>query len=392
MKIAKLTSLFALIFITSMSFPKAYGQNHENVTIGTAHSLYSEVLSEERLYWVSLPSSYDAPNNTYKRYPLMIVLDGDVHFRPASQVVHFMGGVAHVPEMIVVGIKNVNRERDYTPDKIITVRKNDTGGGDNFLGFLEKELIPEMDKNYRTGAFRILAGHSLGGLLAVHAYMKKNTLFNGFIAVDPSFGAWDAPTMDKKVAAVAPASFDRFLYLASANSGSGKARNEDRHQRLFEALKEKSTDHFYAMHGYFENEDHRSLPLIAWYKGLRSVFDGYKVAYNSSVSVEELSQIYEAISKRLSFSFLPPERLVNRMGYRILNSRSETERVNALDFFLLNTRNYPSSYNAFDSLAEAYARLGNKDEAIKNYRKSLGLNPGNSNAERQIQKLLEGKD
>jgi tetratricopeptide (TPR) repeat protein len=263
------------------------------------------------------------------------------------------------------------------------------GGGDNFLAFLEQELIPELDKTYRTQAFRLLAGHSLGGLLATHAYMKENTLFKAFIAVDPSFGSWDEPTMDKKVAAISSKAFDRSIYWASANSGSGKARNEDRHQRLFDALKAKSTDHFYAKIDYFEDENHSSVPLIAWYKGLLSIFKGYNYPYNNGKGIEELVKNYEEVSTRLSFSFPPPERLVNRIGYRALSSRNEESRPMALDFFKLNARNYPGSYNAFDSLAEAHARLGHKEEAIKNYKKALELNPEYQHAVDQIKKLSE---
>src|SRR5690606_29472209 len=118
-----------------------------------------------------------------------------------------------------VAIQNVDRRRDYTPDKIITVRENNTGGGDSFLGFLEDELLTELDQKYRTTSYRILFGHSLGGLLATHAYMKEKTLFNSFIAVDPSFGTWDSETMDKKLDSLGEQSFDRYLYIATANWG-----------------------------------------------------------------------------------------------------------------------------------------------------------------------------
>jgi predicted alpha/beta superfamily hydrolase len=60
--------------------------------------------------------------------------------------------------MIVVGIQNVDRRRDYTPDKVVTVRENNSGGGESFLSFLEDELIPELDQKYRTAPYRILFG------------------------------------------------------------------------------------------------------------------------------------------------------------------------------------------------------------------------------------------
>ena len=68
-------------------------------------------------------------------------------------------GNRKIPEMIVVAIQNVDRRRDFTPDKIITVRENNSGGGERFLSFLEEELIPVIDQNFRTEPYRILFGH-----------------------------------------------------------------------------------------------------------------------------------------------------------------------------------------------------------------------------------------
>ena len=182
-----------LILVSGISQIKS--QDAGQMVIGTAKILHSNILNEDREYWVSLPESYSDEALSYRKYPLLIVLDGNVHFKVISGMANYMGADRYrswkIPEMIVVGIQNVDRRRDYTPDKIITVRENNSGGGERFLSFLEDELIPELDKNYRTTSYRILFGHSLGGLLATHAYLKEETLFNAFIAVDPSFGTWE---------------------------------------------------------------------------------------------------------------------------------------------------------------------------------------------------------
>ena len=57
--------------------------------------------------------------------------------------------------MIVVGVKNVDRRRDYTPDKVITVRPNNSGGGENFRKFVEEELIPQVNDQFRTLPYHI---------------------------------------------------------------------------------------------------------------------------------------------------------------------------------------------------------------------------------------------
>lgn len=370
-------------------------QDVEQIVIGTKHILHSNILNEDREYWVNLPESYNNEGSSYMRYPVLIVLDGNAHFRSISGMVNYMSagynGNTRIPEMIVVAIQNVNRRRDFTPDQIITSRKNDSGGGESFLSFLENELIPELDRKYRTEPYRILFGHSLGGLLATHAYMKEKTLFNAFIAVDPSFGTWDAETMDKKLDAVTEKSFERFIYIATANWGKRNIRNRDRHVRLYEALNSKCEGEFPAKLEYFEDENHGSVPPIAFNNGILAIFEGYGIYYRDIDSKEQLTQHFQSLSQRLSWDFRPPEYLVNRIGYRMLQSRNESEKSKALAFFIMNTENFPNSFNAFDSLGEAYEVLGDTENAVSNYEKSLELNPGNEHAIMKIKSLKKSE-
>ncbi|MBW8198475.1 alpha/beta hydrolase-fold protein [Flagellimonas abyssi] len=379
------------VLLLLLGINQVKSQDVGQIVIGTKYSLRSNILQEDREYWISLPDSYNNKESSYKRYPVLIVLDGNLHFKPIAGMVNYMSSDVYrswkIPEMIVVAIQNVDRRRDYTPDKVITVRENNTGGGDSFLSFLEDELLPELDQKFRTAPYRILFGHSLGGLLAAHTYMKEETLFNAFIAVDPSFGTWDEETMDKKLDAVTEQSFERFIYIATANWGKRNIRNRDRHVRLYEALNSKCEGKFPAKLEYFENETHGSVPPIAFYNGISSIFEDYGISYRDVESKEQLTQHFKSLSQRLSWNFSPPESLVNRIGYRMLRSRDENEKSKALAFFILNTENFPNSFNAFDSLGETYESLGDNKKAIENYKKSLELNPNNEHAKMKIQSL-----
>lgn len=385
----------AFMLFLLVGIPKVNSQSVDQIISGTKHIIHSNILNEEREYWVSLPESYGAEGLSYQRYPVLIVLDGRSHFKSITGMVNYMSsgynGNRKIPEMIVVAIRNVNRNRDFTPDKIITTRENVFGGGDKFLSFLEDELIPNLDQGYRTLPYRILYGHSLGGLIATHAYMKEKTLFNSFIAVDPSFGSWDAPTMDKKLEAVTDNSFDRFIYFASANWGKRNIRNRDRHVRLYESLNSKYEGEFPAELEYFENENHGSVPLIAFNNGISSIFEGYGISYRDVESKEQLLQHFQSLSQRLSWDFNPPEALVNRIAYTRLRGRSEDDISNAIGFFALNAKNYPDSFNAFDGLGEAYEAAGDEEKAIENYKKSLELNPNNGHAKEKMASLKKGK-
>lgn len=385
-----LKNLLTLIFFL-FGINEVISQEIELIQIGSKHKLYSNVLEEEREFWLSLPDSYSDEESKYKKYPILIVLDGSSFFHPISSSVNYMGRTGSIPEMIVVGIQNVSRTRDFTPDKIQTVRENDFGGGDNFLRFLEEELIPKLDQEYRTEPYRILFGHSLGGLLATHAYLKENTSFNSFLAIDPSLGSWDADTMDKKLEAVTPSSFERYFYIATANWGKRNIRNRDRHVRLFESMNSKSPGEFPAKLEYFENENHSSVPIPAFHHGISTIFEGYGISYRDVETLEDLLDHFMEISEKLSYTIFPPENLINRLGYTYLQSRNEEEKSQALEFFILNTENYPDSSNAFDSLGEAYEELGNLDQALANYEKSLHLNPKNEHAKMKVENLKNNR-
>lgn len=389
-KIKMKYKILFITFILCIGFVNLNAQSIEQIVIGEKYHINSDLLSEEREYWVSLPNSYTDEFNSYKRYPILILLDGNTHFSFASGIVNSMSSgntdKREIPEMIVVGILNVNRERDFTPDKIVTKRENKTGGGDKFLSFIENELIPKLDSEFRTVPYRILVGHSLGGLITVHSYLQESSLFNSFISIDPSFGTWDENVMDEKLSNIQNEVLNRPLYIATANWGRRNLRNRDRHIRFFESLNSK-TNNLNAYHKYYPSKNHSSVVLPAFYDGLNFIFKGYSKSYREVNDIEKFKNHYKELSINHSYEFKPPEELVNRIGYYLMRSNETNDKQEALKFFNLNAINYPQSFNVFDSLGEAYNNLGNEKEAIENFKKSLELNPDNENAQKMINKL-----
>lgn len=264
-----------IYYILFLGQQTLFGQNKESIIIGNRFNIYSEILNEERAYLLSLPDSYDDVSSS-KKYPVLILLDGYSFFKATSGIVHFMSsdrnGNHFIPETIIVAIENVDRERDFTVTKLETKRPNTMGGGKTFLDFIEKELIPYVDMHYRTEPYRVLTGHSLGGLLTLNTYMDGNSLFNAYISIDPSIW-WGEKIMVQKVDSIPPLSFNKKLYLATANQGEANyQRNKKRHDTLYALMKERSENPLNVKLDYFENEDHRSVPLIAIYEGLKYVY------------------------------------------------------------------------------------------------------------------------
>lgn len=117
------------------------------ITIGKKHKLESKILSEEREYWVRLPSSYDDKIHAPQHYPVLYLLDGDSSFYWVTGAMNFMGGNLQTPEMIVVAIPNTDRTRDLTPTHTLVGYDGreagflkSSGGGEIFLSFSNQNI------------------------------------------------------------------------------------------------------------------------------------------------------------------------------------------------------------------------------------------------------------
>ncbi|MEM7514841.1 MAG: alpha/beta hydrolase-fold protein [Bacteroidota bacterium] len=367
-----------------------------NITIGERGTIYSKVLNEHRNFSVYLPPSHMDTTLT-EEYPVIYVLDGDWYFHVTSGIIQYAKGAFKLPEMIVVAISNVDRIRDFTPTNTdkdmfgkVTAGLESSGGASNFTSFLQQELIPHIDSSYRTMNFRILAGHSFGGLLANHIFITNNDLFQSYIIIDPSLW-WDGAKQvgqTKEFLANHPflsstvffGEADYELNIENANTPHIEAMNT--YKEFFnmfplDSIRYKSV--------VFENETHASVGLPSIYHGLSFLFEGYRPTDPTFLSSKLLASHYEALSQKYKVNMYPPEGLVRNLGWGAHYGEKNLEK--ALEFFKLNTTNYPESSNAFKVLAEAYEADDQLTKAISAYKKSLELNPQNTSINEKINQL-----
>jgi len=170
------------------------GQNSNDIVFGKIDSLNSKILNEQRKIWVHVPED----SSEKKNYPVVYLLDGDDHFYSVVGMLRQMSSKYKneiCPKMIVVGIPNKSRTsrlRDLTPTKGKPDRWVDSdmiansGGGENFMSFIEKELMPYINSNYPTQSYKMLIGHSFGGLTVMNTLMHRPKLFDSYVAIDPS--------------------------------------------------------------------------------------------------------------------------------------------------------------------------------------------------------------
>lgn len=384
--------IIKILVICALIFPRILsGQANNKIIFGEKQIIHSGILGEDKEYWVHLPVDYDKSIN---RYPVLYITDGDEHFFLSGGISEFMSSQYMIPEMIVVAIFHKDRNHDLTPTHCLTDNEGFTsdalkvsGGGEKLLQFIENELMVLIESKYRTEPYRILAGHSLGGLFAVYVYLNRSNLFKAFIAMDPAL-YWDNYYCERtlKAMSVQSPNFKNKLYITSAhNAPPGKHDKSPfriSEDSFYRELRTKQNNN--SKLSYFEEENHLTVPFQSLYAGLSYVFHDYYI-FNNPQFVEEVSFIqehYKRASDLYGMAFTPPEGLMEMLGNYFLRDKSDYAK--ATEFFKVNSINYPDSYKAFENLGRACQASGNVKEATINYKKSLELNSGNE----EIKKLL----
>lgn len=123
-----------------------------------------------------------------KTYPVLYLLDSPYNFLHTVGSVEYLQLNRLIPEIIVVGIRNTHRNRDLSPasPELSTEereRMGTPGEAHNFIAFFEKELIPHVKKTYKAAPYRVIVGHSRGGLFNVYTFFKKPDLIDAYLTI-----------------------------------------------------------------------------------------------------------------------------------------------------------------------------------------------------------------
>jgi uncharacterized protein len=366
-------------------------QNEESILVGKKTTIFSSILKENRKIWIYNPVQTAINPVADKRYPVVYVLDGEAHFLSTVGMIQQLSqanGNAILPEMIVVGIENTNRLRDLTPS---LVTADNHARVNPFVHFLETELIPYVDKNYNTAPYRILVGHSLGGLTAIELLTHSPKLFNAYIAIDPSMWYAEEKFLYNTVTRIPNENLQGTrLFIGTANTmpkgmnlanlGKDKSPETQHIRSIFKLdsfMKGSSITGLTYSLKYYENESHISVPLISEYDGLRFIFDYYLIDIterdltdSTSGIATKYKQHYNKISNEMGYKNAAPETFINYLGYDAL-FKKQYNRAEAL--FQLNMENYPNSNNVYDSYADYFVARQDTTNAITYYKKSLAI-------------------
>jgi predicted alpha/beta superfamily hydrolase len=357
--------------------------------LGKDYTFKSTVLGEDRPLRIFTPSDYTSARSSYPTLPVLYLLDGPGHYVHVVGLVDFLAKQGRIPPMIVVAIGNTNRTRDLTPTNSRYVFGGRTeedfaasGGAGKFFEFMRDELIPHVEKNYRAAPFRILDGHSFGGLFALKVLHDSPATFQALIAVSPSLW-WERGIMLKHSGAIGLAR--QYLYLSVGNEGGEHRQAIDRYA---DKLRQNATPGFLWAYKAYERESHGSVPHETLYDGLKFIFAGWHLPDatldSEPVTVAEATEHYRRLSAKYGFEIPLPLPAIRNMGgtYAFLHRWDD-----AIAAYKEAARRFPNSAETHADLAGIYLKKGDKISAESAFKKTLEINPQNSAAKRGLKKL-----
>ena len=248
-----------ILFVLAVTFSSFSQEKAANFVTGKTISLKSDILHQDREIQIYLPEDYDTSK---EKCPVIYVFDSQKYFLNAVAYQQNLRFVEETPGYIVVGVKTKDSERSKLYNSEST----------NFSNYLEKELLPYIDKTYRTlPTERVFFGWQRAAAFGIEVLASKPNLFKGYFIASPTHLSLKRVSdvgnmLDKKT------SLDNYLYFTL---GDVEAWSLDNTNALAKVLKEKANNKLKWKYDLFTNENHYSTTIITMNKGLKTFFKEY---------------------------------------------------------------------------------------------------------------------
>jgi predicted alpha/beta superfamily hydrolase len=253
----------AVLWLVPLPYPALEGAQAPGPQV---IKITSKILYEERTLTVFIPDGYATSQKTY---PVLYVLDAEAKtvIPKIVSTLRDLNAKGFLPQMIVVGIWNTDRNRDMIP--IAVSHRPGSGGAEKFLRFIHEELMPQIAQNFRASGYSILYGMSNSALFAVYAILQNPETFDAYIASSPMIGHCPEHIRKKAEAIIADDHLSgRILYLVHGTKDSPRVTNYV--PDLQDYLESHAPESFRSKLEILEGEGH--VPDSSLERGLRFIF------------------------------------------------------------------------------------------------------------------------
>jgi len=342
----------------------------------------SKIMDETRTILISLPNGYG--ENPNRKYPVQYVLDGRANIKHTRATSNFLSEFNEMPQTIIVGITNINRTRDMTPS-VNPSRSSKSGQANQFLDFIELEVIQYIEKNYRTEHYRTFAGHSLGGLAVTQAFIRKPELYNAYFAFSPSYSWNNVEHLSRLEKSLKNNdNVSTFFYMIKGNE---KGRSVDGFQKTQSVFKKHKSSKLQLYSNIYPDETHGTIPLKGQLEAYRLLFGGWRIdKYKVEKDVSYIEKFIRKQTEKYQFDIILDEsdfyQLTNYFIHKKMNEK-------AIEVSEIRLKYYPDSHFAYRSMADALFASGDKTSALVYINRAISLakDSGHENLSRYFEKL-----
>ena len=276
------------ILIFTLFVNLSFSQNLDSLYVSRINdTILSKYLNEKRPIKIQLPRSYDT--NPEKKYPLIVVLDGDYMFNIVAGSVDYLSYWGDIPENLIVGI-NQKETRFKDSSVLDNITHTPITSTASFYDFIVNEIIPYFSKNYRISNFRVILGQERTANFANFFLLKKNPVFQAVVAISPKM----SKNMNSYLSENLSKTNSKIVYTLS----SSKKDFESIYKNVSElknSLDSISNQNLIFESLIFDEENHYILPSLSVPKSIRSTYSMYsdidKIEYDSIISNLKISPI-----------------------------------------------------------------------------------------------------
>lgn len=351
-----------------------FTQDNKLLGLGEQHIIHSTILEEDRPVIISTPVGYLEDK---AHYPVIYVLDGLQNIKHTVGTVELLTESGLIPPMIIVGVESLDRARDLTPSNAGQNVNGGTGnagipqsgGAPKFLQFIDTELIPYVEENYRTHPYRILEGHSFGGLFGVYALMTSPELFDAFIIEAPALW-WnnEEMTAQAKDFFSSHEELNKTVYFGIGGGDGWGMRQEL--IRYVDVIKQNEPDKFRWCHEEVGDEDHMASRLLLNYYGLKFLFSDLKMSDEVVNNFSETA--FVQTEEHLTSKYGPKTRRSAGDYLQLVSAQVNSENLaGAIVVLKRASQAYPRYIGLLTYLAQLYEKANQTEQAIATYEQGV---------------------
>lgn len=371
-----MNQLFRSLVVASIALSTFQRSAHtqsdgETISLGVYRKVNSQILDEDRILQVHVPTGYESTEATY---PVIYLFYSDWVEGYYSQLVNdlYHLSIDRIPPFILVGVENTYRYRDLLPWPRSADRANEEGHADRFLSALLEEIIPFVDAEYRTKPYRVMVGPQAAAVFGAYTLLESPEIFQAFILNDPCRFDFPLRSLCHDLAAHASTSAAAGTYFAVSHDASDDRWDMAMLEELRTNLEQNAVEGF-----RWRIEIDADWPFFLAPVNARSaLMDLFKDYPFPSVEAVEGWEVIRAHYRRLSqdigFTVDPPNLVLTQAGHQLTESG---EHEAALEVLHNLVDLHPHSLDGPWQLANLHRIMGDTATAIRYYEECLRREP-----------------